>query len=178
MFGTKTYRRGRRFHCRFNTNSVCKIAREKRCKFGRESFESAPDKVYSGVSKSYYYGYKLHLVTLVTCVFYSMDLTKASVHIISYLKEIKQSEMKNATLIGDKGYLSKQVQLDLFHYSNVKLETPKRSNQKEESQWQPIFRKSRKRIGDIVFSTMRSNDVEKKLCKNNQRIKNKIDKQD
>ena len=132
---------------------VCKIAREKRCKFGRESFEFAPDKGYSAVSRSYYYGYKLHLVTSVTGVFYSMDLTKASVHDISYLKEIKKSEMKNATLIGDKGYLSKQVQLDLFHYSNVKLETPKRSNQKKESQWHPIFRKSRKRI-ETLFSQL------------------------
>ncbi len=132
---------------------VCKIAREKRCKFGRESFEASPDKGYSAVSKSYYYGYKLHLVTSVTGVFYSMDLTKASVHDVSYLKEIKQGEMKNATLIGDKGYLSKQVQLDLFHHSNVKLETPKRSNQKEEIQWHPIFRKSRKRI-ETLFSQL------------------------
>jgi hypothetical protein len=132
---------------------VCKIAREKRCKFGRESFEASPDKGYSAVSKSYYYGYKLHLVTSVTGVFYSMDLTKASVHDVSYLKEVKQSGMKNATLIGDKGYLSKQVQLDLFHYSNVKLETPNRSNQKEQNEWHPIFRKSRKRI-ETLFSQL------------------------
>ena len=132
---------------------VCKIAREKRCKFGRESFETSPDKGYSAVSKSYYYGYKLHLVTSVTGVFYSMDLTKASVHDVSYLKDVKQSGMKNATLIGDKGYLSKQVQLDLFNYSNIKLQTPKRSNQKQESEWHPIFRKSRKRI-ETLFSQL------------------------
>ena len=48
---------------------ICKIAREKRCKFGRETFEAAPDKGYSAVSKSYFYGYKLHLVTSVTGVF-------------------------------------------------------------------------------------------------------------
>jgi len=132
---------------------VCKIAREKRCKFGRESFEVSPDKGYSAVSKSYYYGYKLHLVTSLTGVFYSMDLTKASVHDVSYLKEIKQSGMKNATLIGDKGYLSKQVQLDLFQYSNVKLKTPARSNQKEQNDWHPTFRKSRKRI-ETLFSQL------------------------
>jgi len=132
---------------------VCKIAREKRCKFGRESFEVSPDKGYSAVGKSYYYGYKLHLVTSLTGVFYSMDLTKASVHDVSYLKEIKQSGMKNATLIGDKGYLSKQVQLDLFQYSNVKLKTPARSNQKEQNDWHPTFRKSRKRI-ETLFSQL------------------------
>ena len=86
---------------------MCKIAREKRCKFGRETFEALPDKGYSAVSKSYFYGYKLHLVTSVTGVFYSMDLTKANMHDVSYLKEVKASKMKNATLIGDKGYISK-----------------------------------------------------------------------
>ncbi len=94
---------------------ICIIAREKRCKFKGKPFESSPDKGYSAVNKSYFYGYKLHLVTSVTGVFYSMDLTKASVHDVSYLKEIKESKMKNAILIGDKGYISKQVQLDLFH---------------------------------------------------------------
>jgi len=132
---------------------VCKIAREKRCKFGRESFETSPDKGYSAVSKSYYYGYKLHLVTSVRGVFYSMDLTKASVHDVSYLKEVKQSGMKNAILIGDKGYLSKQIQIDLFHHSNVRLETPNRNNQKQQKAWHPIFRKSRKRI-ETLFSQL------------------------
>ena len=38
--------------------------------------------------------------------------------------------MNNCTLIGDRGYLSTQVQTDLFNYSNIKLDTPMRSNQK------------------------------------------------
>ena len=74
------------------------------------------------------------MVTSVTGVFYSMDSTKASVHDVSYLKDVKQSGMKNATLIDDKGYLSKQVKLALFHYSNIKLQIPKCSNQKQESE--------------------------------------------
>ena len=37
---------------------VCQIAREKRSKICKENFETAPDKGYSAVSKSYYYGYK------------------------------------------------------------------------------------------------------------------------
>ena len=32
---------------------VCKIVREKRCRFERRSFENAPDKGYSAVTKSY-----------------------------------------------------------------------------------------------------------------------------
>ena len=38
--------------------------------------------------------------------------------------------MNNCTLIGDRGYLSTQVQTDLFNYANIKLDTPMRSNQK------------------------------------------------
>jgi IS5 family transposase len=132
---------------------VSKIAREKRCKFGSECFENAPDKGYSAVTKSYYYGYKLHLVTSIKGIFHSMDLTKASVHDVSYLQEIKCSGMNNATLIGDKGYLSKQVQTDLFNQCNIRLETPKRNNQKDREAWHPVFRKSRKRI-ETLFSQL------------------------
>jgi hypothetical protein len=132
---------------------VCKIAREKRCKFGSDCVENAPDKGYSAVTKSYYYGYKLHLVTSIKGIFHSMDLTKASVHDVSYLKEIEYSGMNNAILIGDKGYLSKQIQIDLFSSCNIKLETPKRNNQRDQQNWHPVFRKSRKRI-ETLFSQL------------------------
>jgi hypothetical protein len=132
---------------------VCAIAREKRCRFKTESFEQAPDKGYSAVTKSYYYGYKLHLVTSVRGVFHSMDLTKASVHDVSYLTEVGCSGMNNATLVGDKGYLSKQMQIDLFTYCNIKLQTPMRNNQKDIQGWHPVFRKSRKRI-ETLFSQL------------------------
>lgn len=133
---------------------VCKIAREKRCKFGKTAFETAPDKGFSAVSKSYYYGYKLHLITSVKGVFHSMDLTKASVHDVYYLNEVKQNnQMQNATLIGDKGYLSRQLQIDLFHHCNVQLKTPCRRNQKEQQPWHPVFRKCRKRI-ETLFSQL------------------------
>jgi len=88
---------------------ICKIVREKRCKFGKDSCGTNPDKGYSTISKQYYYGYKLHLVTSVNGVFHSMDLTKASVHDVNVLKEIKYGKMSNATLIGDKGCISKAV---------------------------------------------------------------------
>jgi hypothetical protein len=132
---------------------VCKIAREKRCKFGKDSFESSPDKGYSAVSKQYYYGYKLHLVTSANGVFHSMDLTKASVHDVNVLKEIKYGKMSNATLVGDKGYISKEVKIDLFESCNIKLETPNRGNQKDQQHWHPVFRKCRKRI-ETLFSQL------------------------
>ena len=56
-------------------------------------------------------------------------------------------------LLGDKGYLSKEQQLDLFETVKIKLEIPMRSNQKEYSNQPYIFRKSRKRI-ETLFSQL------------------------
>jgi len=48
---------------------VCKIVREKQSKICKEDFETSLDKGYSSVSRSYYYGYKLHLFTSVRGIF-------------------------------------------------------------------------------------------------------------
>jgi hypothetical protein len=132
---------------------VCQLAREKRSKICKQIFETAPDKGYSAVQKNYFYGYKLHLITSQKGVFQSMDMTKASVHDIHYLKDVKYSGLSNCTLIGDKGYLSNTQQIDLFTYSQIKLETPKRNNQKGKEQFEPIFKRSRKRI-ETFFSQL------------------------
>lgn len=132
---------------------ICKIAREKSSKVCREHFETAPDKGYSAVNKAWYFGYKLHLVTSVRGVFHSMDLSKASVHDIHYLNDVKQSGLNNCTLIGDKGYLSKTWQSDLFHTAKVELKTPMRSNQQNKERFEPIFRRFRKRI-ETMFAQL------------------------
>jgi hypothetical protein len=131
---------------------VCQIAREKRSKICKECFETAPDKGYSAVSKSYYYGDKLHLVTSVRGIFQSMDLTKASVHDVLYLSEVKKSGLSMCTLIANKGYLSSTYQLDLFNSCQVKLQTPKRANQ-ERQPYPAIFKRMRKRI-ETLFSQL------------------------
>jgi hypothetical protein len=80
-----------------------------------------------------------------------MDLTKASVHDVQYLSQIKHSGLKNCTLLGDKGYLFSSQQLDLFSSCNVKLETPMRSNQKDYTWYPTVYKKFRKRI-ETLFS--------------------------
>jgi len=132
---------------------VCQIAREKRSKICKENFLTAPDKGYSAVSKAYYYGYKLHLITSVRGVFVSMDMSRASVHDVHYLSNVKYSRLNNCTLIGDKGYLSKEQQLDLFSSCQIQLVTPSRSNQIFKERFDPIFRKFRKRI-ETLFSQL------------------------
>lgn len=132
---------------------ICQIARSSRSKICRDDFETAPDKGYSAVSKSYYYGYKLHMVTSVRGIFASMDMSKASVHDVHFLSNIKQSHLNNCTLIGDKGYISKEHQSDLFSSCSIRLETPKRSNQLVKERFAPVFKRSRKRI-ETLFSQL------------------------
>ena len=100
---------------------VCQIARERSCKICKEDFDTTPDKGYSAVSRSWYYGYKLHLITSVSGVFSSMELTKASIHDIHYLNEIKRSDISDCTLIPDKGYVSKPIKMDLFTTKQIRL---------------------------------------------------------
>ena len=132
---------------------VCQIAREKRSKICKEDFKNAPDKGFSAVSKSYYYGYKLHLITSVTGIFQSMDLTKASVHDVHYLSDVKYSGLNNCVLLGDKGYLSTTHQLDLFTSCNINLATPNRNNQHVKEHYPFIFKRYRKRI-ETIFSQL------------------------
>lgn len=57
-----------------------------------------------------------------------MELTKASVHDTTFLKE-SNTQLADCVILGDKGYLSSSLQLDLFQTANIRLETPMRANQ-------------------------------------------------
>lgn len=131
---------------------ICKFSRHNRIKICKDDFETAPSKGFCASQNSWFYGYKLHGVCSVTGVFHSLDITKAEVHDIHFLKNIKQ-QVSDCVVIGDKGYISETIQLDLFQTANIKLETPKRRNQKNYKPQPYIFRKSRKRI-ETLFSQL------------------------
>lgn len=131
---------------------VCKLSRSSRSKICKETDYALPNKGYCASQKMHYYGYKLHAVCSVEGVFQSLDISPASVHDINYLKDIKQ-QIENCTLLGDKGYLSAEYQLDLFTSHNIKLEVPMRKNQKNYKNQTYIIRKSRKRI-ETLFSQL------------------------
>ena len=124
---------------------VCKPARSKRCAMGRGDIDRAPSYGYCASQRKYYYGYKLHGLTGTSGVFHSYDITAANVHDINYLNDIKL-EYRDCGIVGDKGYLSAEVQLDLFETANIRLETPSRSNQKDARPFPTVLRKVRKRI--------------------------------
>jgi len=131
---------------------VCKLSRSSRSKICKEIDYALPNRGYCASQKMHYYGYKLHAVCSVEGVFQSLDISPASVHDIHYLKDIKQV-IKDCTVLGDKGYLSAQYQLDLFTSCNIKLEVPMRKNQKNYQDQPYIIKKSRKRI-ETLFSQL------------------------
>lgn len=131
---------------------ICKFARHNRIKICKEEFETAPSKGFCASQNNWFYGYKLHGVCSLSGVFHSLDITKASVHDVHFLKNIKQ-QMSDCVLLGDRGYLSSTIQLDLFETANIKLETPMRINQVGYKKQPYIFRKSRKRI-ETLFSQL------------------------
>jgi hypothetical protein len=131
---------------------ICKISREQRNQMGKESIKHSPDKGYCASQKKYFYGYKLHSVCSSSGVIQSLDLTKASVHDIHYLKDV-QELFSNCIITGDKGYVSRQHQINLFETAGIQLEVPLRSNQKEEKPVVRILKKVRKRI-ETVFSQL------------------------
>lgn len=131
---------------------VCKLSRISRVKICKESFHSSPDKGFCASQQMYFYGYKLHAVCSIDGVFQSLDISKASVHDVHYLKDLKL-ELTDCVLLGDRGYLSKTHQLDLFETAKITLETPMRRNQIDYVKQPYIYRKSRKRI-ETLFSQL------------------------
>lgn len=132
---------------------VAHVARQHSTTVCREHFRTAPDKGYSAILDQYYIGYKLHLVVSLDGVYQSMDLTKASVHDVHYLKDIKHSGLHDCLLLADKGYLSTHRQIDLFYSAGIELQTPMRRNQHGYRPWPKIFKKARRRV-ETVFSQL------------------------
>ncbi len=131
---------------------ICKLSRSMRSKICKETSYTFPDKGYCASQASNYYGYKLHAICSIRGVFKSFDISPASVHDIHYLKDI-QNQINDCTLITDKGYLSREYQLNLFETSNIKLSVPMRKNQHNYKDQPYIFSKSRKRI-ETLFSQL------------------------
>jgi hypothetical protein len=131
---------------------VCRFARAKWARICREDFDTAPDYGYCAAQRNTYFGYKLHGLCGVSGVFKKVDLSKASIADIHYLQDVRE-DISQCILIGDKAYLSSEIQLDLFQSQGVRLVTPKRTNQKDMQKFPQTFRRLRKRI-ETLFSQL------------------------
>lgn len=91
---------------------VCKLPRANRSKICKQHIETAPDKGFCASQNMRYYGYKLHAVYSVKGVFESIDISKASIHDIHYLKDIKD-QLKDCILLAHNlGNLDAQKMID------------------------------------------------------------------
>ena len=131
---------------------VVKLSRSTRSKICKEEFHTSPNKGFCASQNMHYYGYKIHAVCSIEGVFKNFDISKASVHDIHYLKDIK-NQFNDCVVLGDKGYLSADCQLDLFESKRIKLEVPMRKNQPGYQKQAYVFRKKRKRI-ETLFSQL------------------------
>ena len=78
-----------------------------------------------------YYGFKLHLVTDITGIPLHFDITPANVSDVSIMEELLSAVSGNATVLADKGYVSKSISDKLLRENLTEVWTPKRRNQKD-----------------------------------------------
>lgn len=131
---------------------VVKMAREKSFKAFRESFETAPAKGWSAVNKSWFIGYKLHVIIFDNGVVQQSGITKGNVHDINFLKQVENLPAKKK-IIGDRAYISKTLQMDLFEQYNVTLKVPFRNNQYDYKK-HPKKYKSKRQMVETFFAQM------------------------
>lgn len=132
---------------------ICKYARANRSNICATE-QVQPSFGYCASQKSNYFGYKFHAVCDQNGVFHSFDLTPANIHDVNYLKDVKYN-LSNCDLIGDRGYISSDYQLDLFSYANINLSVPMRKNQHGFVRFSKAKAKIRKRI-ETNFSQLQS----------------------
>lgn len=131
---------------------VCQNARAARCSMGKDNPETAPAWGYCASQNMHYYGYKLHAVCGISGVIHSYDMTAANVHDLHYLDDVKW-QYSDCLMLGDMGYLSADIQQNLFDVAHISLEVPYRFNQKN---WRPpiwAYKRFRKRI-ETIFSQL------------------------
>ena len=129
---------------------ICQFSRAKRLKVCRENYRTAPSYGFCPSQQNTYFGYKLHGVSTINGTITSFNLSKANMHDIEYLQDIRNS-YAGSILLGDRAYLSDPLQLELFDTHKLLLQTPLRINQKNYKKQPAVFRKVRKRI-ETTFS--------------------------
>lgn len=131
---------------------VVKMAREKSFKAFKKDFETAPAKGYSAVNKGWFIGYKLHVIIFDNGVVQQSGITKGNVHDINFLKQIEELPV-HKQMIGDRAYISKTLQMDLFEKYEVKLKVPFRNNQHDYRK-HPKKYKSKRQMVETFFAQM------------------------
>ncbi len=134
---------------------TCSIVREKSSRACRrpELDEICAAKNFNPIFKNYYIGYKLHLICNEYGVYRDFMITPANVHDNYYLKLIDENDvhLHGHNLLGDRAYIGKSTQLEIFESYGINLDIPYRRNQKDYKRYAQIKKIKRKTI-EVVFS--------------------------
>lgn len=131
---------------------VVKMAREKSFRAFKKNYETAPAKGYSAVNRGWFIGYKLHVIIFDNGVVQQSGITKGNVHDINFLKKLENLPERKQ-LLGDRAYISKTLQMDLFDSYKVKLKVPFRNNQHDYKK-HPKRLKSKRQMIETFFAQM------------------------
>lgn len=131
---------------------VVKMAREKSFRSFKRTFETSPAKGWSSVNRNWFIGYKLHVVIFDNGVVQQSSITKGNVHDINFLKQIESLPVQKE-IIGDRAYISKTVQMDLFEQYKVRLKVPFRNNQHNYKKHPKRYKSMRQRV-ETFFAQM------------------------
>lgn len=131
---------------------VVKLVREKSFRVFKQDPNNTPAKGFSSVNKNWFIGYKLHAIIWDDGVVQQSGITPGNVHDINYLKQAKFDNFETR-LIGDRAYISKVVQLNLFDQYHVKLTVPFRSNQHEYKKY-PKKLKNKRQMVETFFAQL------------------------
>jgi Transposase DDE domain len=126
--------------------AICKNARKNRSTICMDDPNCLPSTGYHAISKAYYFGYKMHIITSVDSVPVTVAITPANIADIDFLKFDENIDVSDCQLLGDKGYISESVQLSLFETKSIQLVTPLRANMKGQTKWSKSSAYHRKKI--------------------------------
>ena len=123
------------------------------------------DKTYHASTRRWICGYKLHAIFTASGVYVDHVLRPASRHDLPVLVELAtsalempidetlRSRLRDALLLGDKGYVSKSAQLTFFDAFGADLRAIPRANARDWKPWPPAWKRARAGI-ETVFSQL------------------------
>ena len=134
---------------------ICRLVRERTSTACRNTAvdEVVADKGKNVILGGWYIGYKFHLITTDKGVYRDLMVSSASVHDNYFLKVLsaEHDHLRGYEMLGDRGYIGKNIQLQLFEELDLTISVPYRRNQKDYVEYDYKKKIQRKTI-EVCFS--------------------------
>lgn len=125
---------------------VCKQGRAHNARILKNQPVNHPSIGFAAAHKQYFYGYRLHALTTPKGTIVDAQIIPASVHDIRAFATVLAPKIRDCEVLGDKGYISAKVQLNLFETANITLRTPHKKNMKANESWTNTHQRTRRTI--------------------------------